>query len=174
MLFLILFIITIIVTLIGIKFERSTSFDKEEFGEGLTIAGALFSIIFFVVGIITFFTTYHKQIETIEKLNTIKDEITVYQKRSNDIKVQVADILIEKYQLHESDIIKAMSDNSAAVYLVKYPELHTHETFKQYADILIQLDDQIYNKEIEEINLKRELKIRKRSIFTIGSLLPTN
>ena len=173
MIFLILFIIAIIVSLIGTKLQRSKKATKK-FGTGLIITGVVFSILFFIIGIIVFFKTYHNQIEDIESLNIIKDEISIYEKRSNEIKEQVADILIEKYQIHETDIINTMSDNSAAVYLVKYPELHAHETFKKYADILIELDDHIYNKEIEEIKLNREINIRKRAIYTIGSLLPNN
>lgn len=143
-----------------------------ETSEGFQIAGIVFSLIIFAVGTITIWNSYTNHLEDIEALKIIHDEISIYEERSNSIKTQVASILIEKYSEHEKGIFDKLSGDGIGIYLVKYPELHSHETFKSYCDIMIELEDKIYNKRIDELNLQKSIKIRERGIHTMRILLP--
>jgi hypothetical protein len=171
-----LFIIFLTLICSGIGFALQYKYNKvgnsSDNPSGFAFAGLFVSFCVFIMLVVGFSVDHSDHLEDLESLNVIQEEITIYQTRADEIKAQVAEILVEKYQLHEKEIFKAIAKNNAAVYLVKYPELNTHKTFSQYANILIELDNQIYATQLTEVKLKKSIAVRKRKITTIPALLP--
>ncbi|MEX0598580.1 MAG: hypothetical protein WD512_19010 [Candidatus Paceibacterota bacterium] len=146
---------------------------KLDWGEDAESVPGVFAIFFSFAMLVAFGISYTSQIGDIEELNVIEDRIEIYEQRSNNIKNQLKEVLITKYPEHEKSVMKSLSENDASIYLVKYPELHAHETFKQYASTLKSLEDDIYAKSLEKLDLQRNIRERKRNVFYITFLLPT-
>lgn len=139
----------------------------------MRVPGFMFFVVTFLGFIIGNTALYQSQIGDIESLNVIDEEIGIYQERSDEIKSQIKEVLIDKYPEHEKDIMKSLSGNEASIYLVKYPELHAHETFKQYTEILVSLDKKIYDQKLKKVDLKKNISERRRNPWIIGQILPT-
>lgn len=135
--------------------------------------GFIFFTVTIFISIVATTNLYLSQIEDIESLNVIDEEIGIYEQRSDNIKFQIREVLVDKYPEHEKDIMNSLSGNDASIYFVKYPELHTHETFKQYTEILVSLDTKIYDQKLKKVDLKKNISERRRNPWIIGQILPT-
>jgi len=125
------------------------------------------------IGIISTSVGNYNQCDQIESYKIIDDEIKLSEERSEDIKSQMYEILVEKYPTHEKNIYENLSGPSASIYLVKYPEMHTHETFKLYSNTLKELEDDIYDKKLNKLSIMKNINVRKRNIGLFQYFIPT-
>ena len=142
-------------------------------GDVMVGFGTVLAVLMAVVMVIVFSASYSRHLDDMESLNIIQDEIELYEQRSDNIKEQVARVLVDRYAEHEQDIFDKLSGDGISVYLVKYPELHAHETFKSYSEMLIGLKDDIYRFRHRELELRKSMRVRERAVHTLRFLLPS-
>ena len=168
----IIFVLGLISTGLWLTRNKPASHHDRESRIGGAIRTFVFTMIMTVFLIINQCVNWQHHIDDIESLEVIHEETDIYKKRSDNIKAQVAEVLVDKYTEHESGIFDKISGDGIGIYLVKYPELHSHETFSKYADILIDLEDKIYAMELKEVSLRKDISIRERSILILPWFLP--
>jgi len=134
---------------------------------GLFVVSLIFGAVFFLVQ----FTTDSSQVSDIEELAATQERIEVYEGKTNALTKAFEDLLSEKYPNHEAGIFDKISPDNIEIYLAKFPEIRSGETFINLTDKVLLLNEQLYAEKIELTDLKQDIRYRLRNPWIFQSFI---
>ena len=138
---------------------------------GMFIA-VVFSVFLFCIVLISNLLGFSEQKNNFITLQRQSEEMNIYQKKMVNMTAQFKDVLIKAYPSYEKEIFGKMSPEDLQVLFVKYPELKASLTSMSYTDKISELNNDIYNKEIEMRKTVAGIRWNYVTPWLINSLMP--
>ena len=134
---------------------------------GLFVTTIAFGAILFIAN----FSTDSAQISDIEELRASQERIEIYQNKTTELTNAFEALLSEKYPEHETGIFDKISPDNIEIYLAKYPEIRSGETFINLTDKVLSLNDQLYEEKIYLSGLKQDIRYRLNNPWVFQSFI---
>jgi hypothetical protein len=133
----------------------------------------LFCGVAFVIGIVTQCVCYYGHVTDIECIKEKRKDIETYKKQANDLLAEVKMYLIDKFPEHELKIFDKITKNTADFLAIEYPEIKSDECFKKAVNNILDMKKKIYQCELNNNKLEKQLAVRKRTVkLSVIPILP--
>jgi hypothetical protein len=132
----------------------------------------VFSCILFVVLLGVNLTTISIQKGRYQDLQTLQEKKEIYQKKLSEMTVKYESILIKNYPNYEKEIFDKITPEDFTMLMVKYPELKTALTSINYVDKIKELNDDVYNMDINIRNKVNEIRFCLVNPWVITLFIP--
>ena len=138
--------------------------------------GAVFSwavsIIFLIILVGGTLISYSIQLSDIEELKKIKASETIYKSKAEALTRQFAGYLAEAYPKHERDIFTTIAPEKVSLYMVKYPELQSSQTFVALVAQISKMQNDYYGQQLKAQDILQDMRFRKVNPWTINRIIP--
>lgn len=139
---------------------------------------SVLAIAYLICNVISFCCSYNNQVYDIEGITESVNKREIFKRQKVELITEAKFYLGENFMKHEKELFKLISesgkDSKAVVnFLSKFPEIRSVETLKQLVTNIQGLHRNVYNKELEIEELKKQIRVRSRNPYMIRCILPT-
>lgn len=136
---LVAFILSAIITGIGIYMNCTYGDWKETLGFGLNITFSIISVVLFIAALVL--------TKNVIDVVAIDERMVMYQEENSKIETQIAEV-VNQYQKYETDIFESVSKENAITYVTLFPELKSDTLVQKQIETYIANNEKI--KELKE------------------------
>ena len=129
----------------------------------LASIGLVALIFFLFLGTVNQMANYTEQVDDLEEVTRMKNVIKIYDTKATNLAKEFGEYLAVKYPKQEKDIFEKIKPGTIDIYLVKYPEIRSHETIMALVKQLRSLRDDVYDTQIKLEGTLKKLRYRIKS-----------
>jgi len=136
------------------------------------VCGILSIVFLVIIGVVTLISITNQKIDLleVEKLKEKKEILTI---RANVLMAEFKQVLIDDYPEFEKEIFNNMSPD-VQLLLVTYPEIKNNLIASNYVEKIQEFLDDVYKKDLEIVNVNRDIKWRFINPWIFNSFMPTS
>lgn len=171
--FILWFLLAFVAHLMAVK--KGKFIGSSSYAGGMFFAGA-FGVVIFCIILIFNLISYSGQRELFNKLQTQSENRLIYEDKMVNMTAQYKEILVKDYPEYEKAIFEKMSPEDASKLtqlLSVYPQLKSSVTMGAYADNIKELNDAIYDTDIEIRKTIQEIRWNYITPWCITSFMPS-
>jgi len=149
--------------------------DRIEDRKNLKDAYETFFVIFLLASLVSIFGTggtyviQRKDFE--EATKTIKVQ-EIYKIKATELTKTFSGYLAKKYPDFEKDIFDKIKPGDIPIYMVQYPELKSSETIMLLVEKINQLQNDMYDQQVEREQVLKRIRFRTRNIWWWNWIIP--
>jgi hypothetical protein len=117
-------------------------------------------------------TTISLQKGRFQDLITLQENKEIYQKRLSEMTIKYKEILVQNYPNYEKEIFDKITPSDFTMLMIKYPEIKTALTSINYVEKIKELNDDVYQMDINIRNKINSIRFCMVNPWVIGSFLP--
>lgn len=168
--FTILFVVSLVVVGVLIKLatkpkNREYYSSSSDYGFAAALVGVFVCFPLFLVAFLPTSIAYVSQVSDQESLVQLQQQQAVYTRKATNLTAEFKSYLAVKYPDYEKSVIGGISRKNVGSIITLYPNLRTADTIMLLVNQIRDLNNSIYEQEIDAAKIAKDIRTRKRNPF---------